>query len=557
MTLDPRLRCGLRRSVTFWALALAGSGLSMERARGQAPSVRPATEVIIAASEQALWLARIEGSQTTLYRRTAITPLRAAHTLNGRAALLAPLDAEVLVVLDDNSIFRYADAGQQPVRELDLPVRERPLHVLGAGRTIYALVPASIARRLTAAHGSTTAPATQAFDPGESALSVATYDGSRWAGLAPCPVVVPAGGEPTAHAQLCLSQGELLLLWSSAGQIHNVRLDPQAGTWHSAGTIGVPGLSRFWSTTVGGVPVIVARGDALSVYRLLPDGTALHWRRSALELGPLPADAPATGVASAFGFNQHVGVLLRSAEGDGYVQFGRFGAAPTEPTVSLREVFSPPRDVLAFEAPLQIIMLFTVLAVFATLVVVRRGSITKAVALPPGVALALTTQRLVAWMVDFLPFMLVAAGSVGIGWLEGLRHVLGWAMNAESETSLPAAEKLRVVTWWALSVGGYTVYCLLMELVAGRTVGKLLLGVRLLSETGEAPRPLQILIRNASRLLELLPPLWVLGFLALLTRNRQRVGDIFARTVAVRRTSDANRPGPAARGPAPPDDDPR
>jgi uncharacterized RDD family membrane protein YckC len=42
-------------------------------------------------------------------------------------------------------------------------------------------------------------------------------------------------------------------------------------------------------------------------------------------------------------------------------------------------------------------------------------------------------------------------------------------------------------------------------------------------------------VRNVLRCLELMPPFWVLGFVVVLSRNRQRVGDIFARTIVVRR----------------------
>ena len=44
----------------------------------------------------------------------------------------------------------------------------------------------------------------------------------------------------------------------------------------------------------------------------------------------------------------------------------------------------------------------------------------------------------------------------------------------------------------------------------------------------------QVLARNVFRILEMTPPLWALNFLAVLTRNRQRLGDLFARTVVVR-----------------------
>jgi uncharacterized RDD family membrane protein YckC len=76
---------------------------------------------------------------------------------------------------------------------------------------------------------------------------------------------------------------------------------------------------------------------------------------------------------------------------------------------------------------------------------------------------------------------------------------------------------------------------LVMELLTGRTVGKVLTGTRLLAETGTRPASWQILVRNALRLLELVPQFWILGLLVLLSRNRQRLGDIFARTLVVRR----------------------
>jgi len=84
----------------------------------------------------------------------------------------------------------------------------------------------------------------------------------------------------------------------------------------------------------------------------------------------------------------------------------------------------------------------------------------------------------------------------------------------------------------------YTLYCLGFELVWSKTPGKWLLGCTVLTETVERPTPLQFFVRNMSRLIELelryrifLPFLLVLFF----TRNRQRVGDLLARTIVVER----------------------
>ena len=93
--------------------------------------------------------------------------------------------------------------------------------------------------------------------------------------------------------------------------------------------------------------------------------------------------------------------------------------------------------------------------------------------------------------------------------------------------------------WWGIACGTSTLYALVMELLVQRTVGKLLMGTRVLSERGTAPHVLQTILRNVLRLLELMPPFWLLGFLVVLSRNRQRLGDIFARTLVVRHVKSA------------------
>lgn len=130
-----------------------------------------------------------------------------------------------------------------------------------------------------------------------------------------------------------------------------------------------------------------------------------------------------------------------------------------------------------------------------------------------------------------MPFTIAAAGAVGIPWGEGLGTLGRWGILPAPERGLPEQD---VLMWWGLSVVGYTTYSLVMELITGRTVGKLLARVRLVSEAGTRPTAGQVLTRNLTRLIEFMPQFWVFVVLVLLSRNRQRMGDIFARTVAVR-----------------------
>ena len=146
----------------------------------------------------------------------------------------------------------------------------------------------------------------------------------------------------------------------------------------------------------------------------------------------------------------------------------------------------------------------------------------------------------------------------GIQWLDGLRELAAWGIGTSSESGHPPAE---ILMWWAASCSLHSLYMLVMELLTGRTVGKVLTGTRLLAETGTRPTVWQILVRNLLRLLELVPQFWILGLLVLLSRNRQRLGDIFARTLVVHRAglpkpSDDQLPQDDEHPPEPPSDPP-
>ena len=178
------------------------------------------------------------------------------------------------------------------------------------------------------------------------------------------------------------------------------------------------------------------------------------------------------------------------------------------------------------------LMFFVLIATFASLWIFRRGSMVAAVALPGGIELAFVSQRLVAWLIDLIPFTVAFAAVWGVGWTYGLGELFKWAIEVDSSAS--NVWRPRVLLWWISSVGGYLLYTTAMELAARRTIGKLIMRIHLMGEAGRRATVAQVLVRNVFRLLELTPPLWALNFLAVLTRNRQRLGDLFARTVVVR-----------------------
>ena len=69
----------------------------------------------------------------------------------------------------------------------------------------------------------------------------------------------------------------------------------------------------------------------------------------------------------------------------------------------------------------------------------------------------------------------------------------------------------------------------------GQTVGKRLLGLRVAARDGGRASPGKIAARTALRLIDVLPVLYLLGFVVMLaTSAHQRVGDAVAGTVVVR-----------------------
>jgi uncharacterized RDD family membrane protein YckC len=99
---------------------------------------------------------------------------------------------------------------------------------------------------------------------------------------------------------------------------------------------------------------------------------------------------------------------------------------------------------------------------------------------------------------------------------------------------------LENVAQLAMGLGLFVGHTTLTEMIAGTSIGKYIFGLRVVDHSGERPRAWQILVRNAFKVVELIPPpMFPLPLLLLLpardTLNRPRVGDIFAQTLVVGR----------------------
>lgn len=168
----------------------------------------------------------------------------------------------------------------------------------------------------------------------------------------------------------------------------------------------------------------------------------------------------------------------------------------------------------------------------------RQESLAIPVPLPVGSMVAGPGKRAAAAAIDMAP----AAVVVAIVWQEALfPHLrqLSAALSAyvagRHETLEALATPDTLVWAWVWFRILYVGFCIVCEVMIQGTPGKKLLKCRLLGEDLETPNGVQVVIRNITKLIELEPALQIWPFMLVIffTRNRQRLGDLLARTIVV------------------------
>jgi len=128
-------------------------------------------------------------------------------------------------------------------------------------------------------------------------------------------------------------------------------------------------------------------------------------------------------------------------------------------------------------------------------------------------------SRMLAFAVDFAA--IAAAGAVIAQLVAPLQLF-----------SADAAQSAMTVLYFAVSL----LYGILAEWFwRGQTVGKRLLGLRVVEASGLRLRPSQIIVRNLLRFADMLPGLYLVGGVCcVMSSRRQRLGDIAAGTIVIR-----------------------
>ena len=167
------------------------------------------------------------------------------------------------------------------------------------------------------------------------------------------------------------------------------------------------------------------------------------------------------------------------------------------------------------------------IAIFVVMFALRPKKAAVPFVLPKGMRVANFGKRILAAIIDFLPFSIISTAIFFPDLpssYEGLKELM-------EQRPLPDA----LVYSHMLCIGLYTTYCIVMELRHGATLGKRIFKMRVVDNEGSQADLRAILLRNLARMILLsggLPMLLLILF-PILNRNRQRLGDMLAHTAVV------------------------
>ncbi len=172
---------------------------------------------------------------------------------------------------------------------------------------------------------------------------------------------------------------------------------------------------------------------------------------------------------------------------------------------------------------------FVVLAIILGVLYWRRKTaVGTAIVIPPQYRLASNSRRLAAFSLDLAIGMPVIALCVS-----PLFQTVSDDTLHENIAILGDAYFVQTMGRLVLATGFFVLYSIIFELLWSATPGKRIMGCRVLSETGQPASKPRIVIRNLLKMLEFYPDLFPTLILVLLTKSRQRLGDLLARTIVV------------------------
>ncbi|MBI4578442.1 MAG: RDD family protein [Planctomycetes bacterium] len=562
----------------FWPAALAVAADS----RTASPADR---RLFVVGSDQMVWL--IVGdwdkdhdqiASRFWYREATSDRIRPATSIDPplyRIHSCALAGQTLHVFFENQTHYRYTR--NREWRAHQLPNRALPLALAGESEgqlsRLWAVVSAEVGAQVEAEWQErlkhlATAPvdsavprlsisALPAAAEAERVPRIVMYDGVAWQ---------PGIGTPPACGQadgiwLAVADGRFHLFWRPAGQEMEIRYARHAdGQWSLGPPIATPNFVHRADAAITNKQVVLA---TIVKAPDEPHRQCVQWTRSVAadaqepwnRLPPLlteNGDELVLSTRTALGLFSDRLALLRLGDKGPEAGFwlAASGGKPDQafaalPVSTASDGRSQNRNVRDF---------LTTVAVAAMLLLVfwrRQESIAAPVNLPAGLQVVGPAKRTLAFMIDAAPAL-----AIMLWWWFGPISTYYHEFRAAAAGGEQPADAPREVVWaWFWFRVIYTAYCTAFEGFLAATPGKRLLGCQVLSETLDRANLLQIGVRNVARMIELEPYLkiWPFLFVILFTRNRQRMGDLLARTIVVEHQTVV--PSDPDRGTDPPPED--
>jgi uncharacterized RDD family membrane protein YckC len=463
--------------------------------------------VVAHASDDTLWLAQTIGSPDT-------KPAGQRTVMRFRALNKADQSwRELATPLGANTIVQIANRGDTAAVLLDsgewmllwppdghstgpsLPQQAKMLALATDREALYAVS--------SPATQPTTAPATE---PDTTANidkpTLYTFEGADWKPLADCPGnISPAPGEISLAI---VDRHPMLAEQEPGGSIHIYQFG-DAQKWIDSGTIKPPADSTKTFKLLSGTQRPMLWISQKNSGGLLYIGGDRWHDPIQLQLSkPMPAVSDCLVWAAG-----SIRLFLADDKGKLYEQ--RFDSNGTRSG-----------DLVPLDAPVSLeepyenwpMLVFLAAMLFLMLTSARRGSAeTDAAHDPEELVIASAGQRLLAGLVDAIPL------------IAGVLYV-GGQPNAFTDPNNPL--------WLIPMIFAFSAYLLhttVSELIARRSLGKIIVGLQVVSANGDRAPASAILIRNLLRVIDIFPI--PLGFVLLLSPLHQRLGDLLSGTIVI------------------------
>ena len=372
-------------------------------------------------------------------------------------------------------------------------------------------------------------PQREQTETNASDLVLVRYAGGRWELDRDAPVELTV--ECTVQALLA-RDGVIHVVYQPAADtappVHRVSTVPEE-PWYEAALLPVTAtavpLASGWADQS---PVLLygedrASGLAVRPLRYIDD----KWESASLLLDESHEPVILSDPAGVSFFNGKIAVARLDDQRK--VQLGQWstdGGGQLEPLVEV-DVFARESQLRAKRLVRSIVPWIVLATLLGFVFVWRRESVVQTVPLGSGWTIARLQHRAGALFIDITIISPLWAPAVFALWRTGAPE-----LPAMEQLMATGGEAPPAMIWMPAIIGGILgVYATIFEVAMGATPGKRITGCAVVGQDGERCGVAAILIRNAVRALEF--HFAAVAILVLLTPNRQRLGDILARTLVV------------------------